>query len=94
MVKFIECSDENKTVVGEGYYSKSGEYINIVTSDSSVGNFFKTFCDEGVMVKKLEFKKDIGHISFPYPILVLECDNTLKGEWHIKIKESITKIKK
>lgn len=87
--KFIECSDEIGTVVGEGIYSESGQFIHVVTSDNTVANLFEQRLQDNLMVKKLTFKEESGKAVFSGPFMVKDCDGTEMGEWNIKLKKRL-----
>ncbi|WP_277587418.1 hypothetical protein [Psychrobacillus antarcticus] len=89
MNKFIECSDEIETVVGEGLYTESGQFIHVVTSDNTVANLFEQRLQDKSMVKKLTFKKESGTTVFSGPFMVKDCDGSEIGEWSIKLKKRL-----
>ena len=89
MNKFIECSDEIGTVVGEGVYSESGQFIHVVTSDDTVANLFEKRLQDKLMVKKLTFKREKGKAVFSGPFMVKDCEGPEMGEWNIKLKKRL-----
>lgn len=89
MNKFIECSDEIETVVGEGIYIESGQFIHVVTSDNIVANLFEKRLEDKLIVKKLSFKKESGKAVFSGPFMVKDCDGSAVGEWNIKLKKTL-----
>jgi len=89
MNKFIECSDEIETVVGEGLYTESGQFIHVVTSDNTIANLFEQRLQDKLMVKKLTFKKESGKAFFSGPFMVKDCNGSEMGEWNIKLKKRI-----
>lgn len=92
--KFIECEDEIGKAVGEGHFSKDGDYLHVVTSDIEVAKFFEKRDDEDSKVVKLVFKRERGGTTtFPVSFTIIEFYKSHDGEWNIKMKENITKIK-
>lgn len=89
MNKFIECSDEIATVVGEGIYSEKGQFIHVFTSDNTVAKLFEQRLQDKLMVRKLTFKKESGKAIFSGPFMVKDCDGSEIGEWNIKLKKRL-----
>lgn len=89
MNKFIECSDEIATVVGEGIYTERGQFIHVVTSDNTVANLFEQRLQDKLLVRKLTFKKESGKAVFSGPFIVKDCDGSEMGEWNIKLKKRL-----
>lgn len=93
MKEFIECSDENETVIGKGGYSKSGINLLIFTEDHSVSKLFVKRIRSQGFIKELTFIREQGKEIFEGPLFITECREELGEGWYIELKEREITIK-
>ena len=88
MKRFIECSVEKESIVGQGHYKASGQYIHIFTYDHSIAGFFDQLFDDKITVRRLMFSSEKGYASFRGPLKIIDFDGPDKeGKCNIYLKE-------